>query len=266
MDIYFDHLVHFSPDPHQAQRDMKAHGIQVIEGGQHESWGTYNTLAYFQLSYIEWLSFHSLNTPPGATNTPLIHRLHQEQTSTGQFGHLAFRTSNLHMLQQQLYEKGFHMDTIIDASRKTKNGELLKWKMGFLKDPNPSSLPLPFFIEWEQSDQERIKSLQSAFAHPLGYLHMDAIYCAVHDVKATARKWAHLLDANMGESYNDPSLQATCLKLYTNDVTFIFSQANQGIVNDTLYKVGERPFIVKCTNSNVETNCKVQGGTFWFRK
>ncbi|MGD7025202.1 VOC family protein [Rossellomorea vietnamensis] len=45
-------------------------GIKVIEGGKHEKWDTFNTLAYFGLSYFEWLGIQYLFFPYRLTITP----------------------------------------------------------------------------------------------------------------------------------------------------------------------------------------------------
>ena len=55
MNFSFDHLVWFHHKPEKAIQPLSEKGIQVVHGGRHETWGTYNTLSYFGLSYIEFL-------------------------------------------------------------------------------------------------------------------------------------------------------------------------------------------------------------------
>jgi len=55
VEFSFDHLVHFVQNPLGAMEDAKKMGLHAFAGGNHEKWGTYNSLAYFGLSYIEFL-------------------------------------------------------------------------------------------------------------------------------------------------------------------------------------------------------------------
>ena len=51
----FDHLVHFVENPNEAIEVLKEKGIHAIKGGEHQNGQTYNTLSYFDLSYIEFI-------------------------------------------------------------------------------------------------------------------------------------------------------------------------------------------------------------------
>jgi hypothetical protein len=52
MKLSFDHLVWFKHKLENAIQPLSEKGIHVIQGGRHESGGTYNTLSYFDLRYI----------------------------------------------------------------------------------------------------------------------------------------------------------------------------------------------------------------------
>src|SRR5690625_885234 len=53
MSFQFDHFIHFVNSPEKAQEALQALGLHAVEGGRHEKHGTYNSLSYFGLSYIE---------------------------------------------------------------------------------------------------------------------------------------------------------------------------------------------------------------------
>ena len=53
MSLQFDHFVHLTPDPTEAAKDFQKIGLHAVQGGKHEKLGTYNTLSYFDLSYVD---------------------------------------------------------------------------------------------------------------------------------------------------------------------------------------------------------------------
>ncbi|QTD40276.1 VOC family protein [Sporosarcina sp. Te-1] len=60
MEFLFDHVVHFVHEPKETVAQFRDIGFHAIEGGIHESLGTYNGLCYLDLSYIEFLG-HGLH-------------------------------------------------------------------------------------------------------------------------------------------------------------------------------------------------------------
>ncbi|TYR79769.1 VOC family protein [Priestia megaterium] len=265
MNISFDHLVHFSPYPKKAKKEMLAHGITVIDGGRHEKWGTFNTLAYFGLSYIEWLGFDHLQFAKNVNDNLLIQQFVKEHTPFGHFGRFAFRTHNMNELMDELQKKDYVLHGPVSGYRQTSDGQFIEWKMCFIEGDD-RNLPLPFFIEWSQSDEERHLQLAAHSSHKLGPLQLQNIYCAVHNIEDTVAKWSRLLDAQPGERYEDPAIHAECQKLYLHGGNLIFCHAKHGIVHDTLNRIGERPFLVEFDHGKEAKWFSVQGGTFKINK
>ena len=55
--LRFDHLVHaVHGTPEEAAKQMQELGFHTVLGGEHTNWGTWNSLSYFDLSYIEFLA------------------------------------------------------------------------------------------------------------------------------------------------------------------------------------------------------------------
>ena len=53
--LLFDHLVHaVNCTPEEAAKQMQERGFHTALGGEHTTWGTWNSLCYFDLSYIEF--------------------------------------------------------------------------------------------------------------------------------------------------------------------------------------------------------------------
>jgi hypothetical protein len=265
MHLSFDHLVHFSPDPIKAQKELNEYGINVIKGGIHEKWGTFNTLAYFNLSYIEWLGLRDIALAQNVTDNDLIQQLVNEHTPLGHFGRFALRTDDMDLLIKELESKNVTVKGPVAGSRQTNDGERLQWKMCFI-EADHDSLPLPFFIEWGEPEEKRKPKLADLSSHPAGQLQLKNIYCAVHNLEESISKWTKLLDVQSGESYKDSLLDARCQKLYVNGGNLIFCSGTQGVVHDTLKKVGERPFLVELDHALTPQQITVQGASFKFNK
>src|SRR5690625_1813933 len=53
MRFQFDHFVHLVNSPKKAMETYRDLQLHAVEGGRHENYGTFNSLSYFGLSYIE---------------------------------------------------------------------------------------------------------------------------------------------------------------------------------------------------------------------
>lgn len=158
--MYLDHIVHHvAKTPKEVADDWSEKGFHAVIGGRHTHWGTYNALLYTKTSYIEWLALEHEDIAKNA-NHPLINLLlHDLKTAPG-FGTICIRTTTIDELCQQLEEKGIETSGVLQAERKTTSGLVRKWKMLFVKEEISDAIPTPFFIEWEESDEERYQLLQ----------------------------------------------------------------------------------------------------------
>ncbi|WP_041582400.1 VOC family protein [Salisediminibacterium selenitireducens] len=161
-----DHVVHYVNDVPGAVETFKQEGIHAVMGGSHKQWGTHNGLAYFNLSYIEWLGIEdesSLKQAYGQNpvfqdagvllpESPVLHKF-------------AIRTSHIEQVCQSLEEKGIRTSGVLANSRQDRKGRSIRWKMLILEN-SPEQMPYPFFIEWEESDCERLKKLKESGVIP----------------------------------------------------------------------------------------------------
>jgi hypothetical protein len=95
MQFFFDHLVWFLKEPEKAISSLKQRGLHVVKGGRHESWGTYNTLIYFGLSYIEFLGIENLSIAEKHGENRLITQIVEQLAKDGREGpaKIAIRTN-----------------------------------------------------------------------------------------------------------------------------------------------------------------------------
>lgn len=189
--MYLDHIVHHvTKKPIETADDWNAKGLHAVVGGQHTHWGTYNALLYTKTSYIEWLALEHEEVANHA-NHPLVNLLlHDLKTGPG-FGTICIRTKTIDKLCKQLEEKGIETSGVLHAERKTTSGQVRKWKMLFVKEEVSDALPTPFFIEWQESDEERYQLLREDGTIEASNLELTISSCEfhVHNPREVMDKW-----------------------------------------------------------------------------
>lgn len=192
----FDHVIHIIEEtPEQAVNFWRQQNLHAVIGGRHEKWGTRNALMCGKDSYIEWLALENREIAESADH-PLTQLLLHNGPG---FGTICFRVDSIGELENRLTGLGFQTSGILDGSRQTADGRLIEWKMLFV-DVEPSDrLPYPFFIEWNESDEERYVGLRAAGAITTANENSEIERCifGVEDVEQTSREWKKLLGGSL---------------------------------------------------------------------
>ena len=192
----FDHIVHFiEGTPEGAVSFWKQQNFHASIGGRHEQWGTRNALLYGKDSYIEWLALEDREIAESADH-PLTQLLLHNGPG---FGTVCFRTSSITELNQRLTESGFQTSGILDGSRKTDEGRLIEWKMLFINEEPSARLPNPFFIQWNETDEERYEGLRTVGAiKPANEsIALERCIFGVEDVEEASDRWRELLGGSL---------------------------------------------------------------------
>ncbi|SDN42109.1 Glyoxalase-like domain-containing protein [Psychrobacillus sp. OK028] len=179
--MYLDHIVHsVMKKPQEVAKVWTDKGIHAVVGGQHTNWGTYNALLYTKTSYVEWLAVEHEEVAKKA-NHPLIDlMIHDLDTSGAGFSTICIRTTEIDGLNLQLQEQGIKTSGVLHAERKTVSGFVRKWKMLFVTEEISDSLPSPFFIEWEESDEEKYRLLEEDGTIEKSNLELSITVCEFH--------------------------------------------------------------------------------------
>ena len=147
--IALDHIVIASIDPKATAQAFAANmPAQVVQGGKHMSWGTWNWLCHFSNDcYIEWIGIFDEHLARNSDN-PLIQRVAKALIIDKKEGiiQFAFRTDQMDSLSQTLEKLGQSVKGPVPGSRSLPDGSKLEWRMLFTEAD--SARPLPFFIEW----------------------------------------------------------------------------------------------------------------------
>ena len=111
---------------------MQAHGFYTAIGGEHITWGTWNSLCYFDLSYIEFLAVQHEEKAKEADNPLVQETVVKLQDGEGML-QIAIRTDAIEDLAVKFSKHGLHTIEIFEGKRMRKDGRLLEWKMLFVK-------------------------------------------------------------------------------------------------------------------------------------
>ncbi|WP_054950510.1 VOC family protein [Numidum massiliense] len=223
--LVLDHVVHFINPTRSTEllAELAQNGFHAVAGGQHVNWGTYNVLSYFDLSYIEWLAVERIEIAGRVIDNPLVGQLLHDLPRGEGLGQLAIRTGDIERLAAHIERTGTRV-TLTDGSRTRADGKTLAWRMLFVDGPF-EALPLPFFIQWGQSDEERRTDLQmngTIAPHSAGNLRLKEVFYAAHDPGQTAAHWQRLFGLPSGGEAFNAELGAHCHRLRLGDVDIVF--------------------------------------------
>jgi len=194
--MFLDHIVHFiNKEPQAAVDYWKQQGMHAAIGGRHLNWGTHNALLYTRDSYIEWLAVEKPEVAEAA-NHPLTELLLHDKTG---FGTLCLRTESIADLNSRLNREGFETSGVLDAERRTDTGELIQWKMLFIKEAVTDQLPPPFFIQWQDGDEQRYAGLRNrgAIVPANEELSIERLVFGVKDPEAVENVWRNILGGSL---------------------------------------------------------------------
>lgn len=199
-----DHVVYFTnKSPEEVVKEKKDEGKHVVEGGRHEKWGTHNALLYIKNAYVEWLSVEHMDIAENVDHPLTRLLLHDVKYGDG-WGTLCLSIEGIERFRDEIENKGFRTSGVIDAERKTTSGELKRWKMLFVEQPVSGELPFPFFIEWEESEEERLAKLreQGILTAENENLAIHECVFAVEDPLKETGEWAVLLSQKVDDDHN----------------------------------------------------------------
>ncbi|MFC4803172.1 VOC family protein [Neobacillus sp. GCM10023253] len=270
MQLAFDHLVWFFKKPEEAIAPLEQVGLKVAPGGRHESWGTYNTLSYFGLSYLEFLGIEDWQrAETHEANRLITHIVEQLPKDNGEGpARIAIRTNEIEELAKQLKQKGFTVYGPIPGERVRGDGEVIRWSLLFPEYAG-SQLRLPFFIQWEKSDEERLAELKQQGLidrHQAGPVLFESVGFAVTQLDETLALWERLLNLKAGEEFVTQELNARCRKLTLAGTELLFcSPIGKGIVAVVLEEKGESPFLANFSGTNQSRIFELLNGHWSFK-
>lgn len=250
MKLKFDHVIHYVEDANAIMNHLsEKYHMHVVPGGRHEKRGTYNTLLHFGLNYIEFLAIDDFGVFETSKATEIkfcpFSTISEEGFKEG-FARVCLRTKNLEALGETLRKKGLEVNGPVPLSRRQPDGNLLEWSLLYANDPE-SELPLPFFIDWQVSDEEREAELRKLGVIRESSKEFDISYLAfaVRDVKRTVSKWSEWFELKVVKEFVDMEMNARVAVLGLEGGQLAMAEPlGEGIVSSVLQSRGEGPFML----------------------
>ncbi|MDA1543566.1 MULTISPECIES: VOC family protein [Bacillus] len=251
--LLFDHLVHaVNCTPEEAAKQMQALGFHTALGGEHTTWGTWNSLCYFDLSYIEFLAVQHEEKARKADNPLVQETVVKLQDGEGML-QIAIRTNAIEELAVKFSKHGLHTIGPFEGKRMRKDGRLLEWKMLFVKQ-DKNGPKLPFFIQWNETDEERrndLRNIGTITEHKNKVQQIETIHYAVKNVRETVRKWKAVMELIASPVMKNEEWNAKCQRVSFGDIQVQFCEPiGEGLVQEYIKNYGEYPFAVECKGEN----------------
>lgn len=263
--LTFDHMVHFlHRSPGEAADRFRELGYHAVAGGRHEKWGTWNSLSYFGLSYVEFLAVERADVAEQSDN-PLIRQLVNERSAGEGFGQIALRTREMDRWDEELRKRGLQVRGPVAGSRTREDGTVIRWRMLFLEDPSSRLIP-PFLIEWHEEDAGRERDLANRgilAPHPNGAQTIQSIGYAVADLDEAAERWSRWFGWESSDIFSDEQLGARCRTFPLPGGDIVLCQpTGAGWTQEALTSRGERPFFVRLAGTDGSGLDTVFGGRY----
>jgi len=165
-----DHIVYCVHDLDQAIEDFEVLlGVAPVFGGYHTTQGTKNALINLgNQSYLELLAIDRDNKSVNSDRWMGIDRLTEPQVTRW-----SLKSENLESDSQIVKQYNPMMGRIEGGSRKTTNGDILKWGIA-MPLANPEIEVVPFMTDWSQSGvhptdnlDDNCRVMDISFSHPI---------------------------------------------------------------------------------------------------
>lgn len=190
VDWHFDHLLHAVLDPEATRFEFaRLLGWRTMAGGEHRAFGTYNALAYFGLSYIEWIAVRDAGL---AAASELGSRVQTARTQGAGPFWCALRTTQMDRVIAAWHQDGLPFQGPVEASRELPDGRVIRWQMLFAEqEGRPDTCLIPFVIQWVADDATRLADLVGRGALPPSGrcdLQLTAVHFASSRMEAVTRR------------------------------------------------------------------------------
>ncbi|MFJ7732511.1 VOC family protein [Lysinibacillus sp. NPDC097231] len=258
MTLYFDHLVHQVQSPENIKDFLNKRNIHTVNGGQHTMWGTYNTLSYFGLTYIEQIAVYDRALFEEAAKYPYtLHHTFKGNNEHYGFSRIALRTTNIDEEATRLRTLGLEVFGPDACSRTRPDGSVVKWKLLHYGLPG-QAIDFPFLIEWADGDQERYAQLEASGAIKTAQpITMESVQFYVRDAEATVQRWQEVLQLP------EPDIQPQRISLQLPNMRLDFYEEAQA-TKMMLGRKSEGPFGVTLKDNERKKETLIFPGAFYW--
>ncbi|KWX86343.1 hypothetical protein AMQ83_19450 [Paenibacillus riograndensis] len=198
----WDHLVHYINNLDNVVEVFGEKGLIAFKGGSHKDWGTFNTLSYFGLTYIEFLGIESPELARSTGYNLVVQDAVAALPEHEVLSRVVIRTDDIEEMAASLTAAGLSLSPIMDGKRLDMSGSLIEWRMMTIAG-DFGGLVYPFIIQWKGTDEERLARLTASGIvrpHPAGRAEIRRAVFRVPDPAAAAGHWADLFGLEVVKS------------------------------------------------------------------
>lgn len=218
-----DHIVHFVDSPEKAVEEFKEQGLHVVQGGRHEQWGTYNALLFFGTAYIEFIGIYDQKKFKEAAAVPYtLHETYARNNFNNGLTRVAISTTTIEEDAERFRAAGFEVVGPDDFSRTRPDGSVVSWRLLHVGEKD-GLMDLPFFIQWDQSEKERVNEMKERGIieeHAAGSLRISEVSYIVSNLEIP-RSLLQLcpLESTLKK---DEKMKAEVMTIYTASGNLVF--------------------------------------------
>lgn len=210
--LRLDHVVVVVADRDRAAASFRRLGFTVTPGGAHSSGPTHNHIVHLADGrYLELFALRrrmvtrplaravsaTAGLPALAQRLPAMTvRFCRHMTSGAGVADMALATDDLDATVVRARASGLSVSDPVEGRARDRDGSELVWRFCA-----PAAPDLPFLIEWAV----RRTPSPAQWTHPNGVLGLRAVTVVVHDVDASAGRWAALLGRSLPRRVDGPA-------------------------------------------------------------
>ena len=218
--VAIDHVIIACADPDGAAADLEAAlGLGATGGGRHDAHGTYNRLIWLGDSYVELMGV--FDAALAADSWWGAHMARLLTGAAAAYAGLALASDDLLADIERLRAIGAPISDPIAGERRRPDGELVRWRIARLAQPEPE-LGLTFLIEHDPTSAEwgaQDRAARAGQVHPIGTpARLALVELPVTDVRATTLRLLRQLGLQFrpslaGRGARDTSIGRQTLRL-----------------------------------------------------
>jgi catechol 2,3-dioxygenase-like lactoylglutathione lyase family enzyme len=235
----FDHLVIGVRDLDGASRLYRdVLGFDVRPGGRHTGRGTHNAIVRFGLDYLELIAVYDEGEAEQSGRGDLVAFLRHH--AGGSVGY-ALATTDIDTEAARMVATGMEVDGPFAMERARPDGTRLSWRLA-VPGGAPFRRPWPFFIQWDQSDADRLAREQPG-EHPLGVTGVSGLMVLVRDLDRAKDLYERQLGLALETEDTVRQLGARRARFRIRSFTIdLLAPTGGGRAKDDLEALGEGPF------------------------
>lgn len=239
----FDHAVIAVGNLGRAVESYGKLGFGVAAGGRHDRRGTHNAIVRFGADYLELLGVYDPEQAVGSGPNGRALAEFVRDRDGGLVGQ-AFATDDIEAEAGRLRGAGLDLVGPFAMRRELPDGRALTWRLLVPIDV-PWRRPWPFFIQWDQPDDERLL-VEEPGVHPNGARSVSGVAVTLRNLEQVVRLYSTLFDSPPVRTDDVSRLSAVRARFDVHGfVVDLLAPAEEGPIEDEISKVGEGLFEVR---------------------